>query len=100
MRPLAVVETQILADRSAGLRDAGVGSEVDLLVFDRPPEPLDEDVVTPCALAVHADSDFGGLQHLGEVGRAELTSLIGVEDLRLAMPRERLLQGLDAEVRR
>ena len=47
MRPLAVVETQIPADRRAGLRDAGVGSEVDLLVFDRPPEPLDEDVVAP-----------------------------------------------------
>jgi len=35
------------------LSDAGVGSEVDLLVFDRPPEPLDEDVVAPGALAVH-----------------------------------------------
>ena len=39
MRPLAVVEAQIPADRGAGLSDAGVGSEVDLLVFDRPPEP-------------------------------------------------------------
>ena len=53
---------------------------------------------SPGALAVHADRDFGGLQHLGEVGRAELAALIGVEDLRLAMPGERLLQSLDTEL--
>ena len=100
MRPLAVVEAEIPADRGAGFRDAGVGAQVDLLVLDRPPEPLDEDVVAPGALAVHADRDLGGLQHLGEVGRGELAALVRVEDLGLAVPGERLLQGLDAEVRR
>ena len=46
----AVVESEIAADPGAGLRDAGVGPQVDLFVFDGPPEALDEDVVAPGAL--------------------------------------------------
>ncbi len=49
MRASDVVEGQIAADASAGLGHGLVGVEVDLLVFDRPPEPLDEDVVLICA---------------------------------------------------
>src|SRR5215212_10578467 len=55
MGALAVVEVQIPADRSARLADAIVGPQIDLFVFDRAPEPLDEHVVAPCPLAVHAD---------------------------------------------
>src|SRR5215217_8804526 len=62
-------------------------------------EPLDEDVVSPGALAVHADGDTSFEQHAGEVVAGELRALIGVEDLGLAMPGERLLQSLDAEGR-
>lgn len=36
---------------SASLGHCFVGVEIDLFVFDRLPEPLDEDVVAPCALA-------------------------------------------------
>ena len=57
MRALAVVEVQIPADRGARLADAVVGPQIDLFVFDRAPEPLDEDVVAPRAPAVHADRD-------------------------------------------
>jgi len=39
---------------------------MNLLVFDRPPEPFDEQVVAPCALAVHADGDLVRLQQIGE----------------------------------
>ena len=38
------------------------------------------------------------LQYLSEFQTGELTALVGVEDLRLALP-QRLLQGVDAEVR-
>jgi len=40
------------------MADRLIGSEIDLLVFDRFPEPLDEDVVAPGTLAVHADLDL------------------------------------------
>lgn len=40
-----------MADASAGLGHGLVGMEIDLLVFDRAPKPLNEDVVPPSALA-------------------------------------------------
>lgn len=49
--------------------------EVDFLVFDRTPEPLDEDIVPPRPLAIHRDGDFRLLQHGGEVDGGELRSL-------------------------
>ncbi len=84
MRPPAVVEVQISPDRPPGLADGLVSPQVDLLVFDRFPEPLDEDVVAPSALAVHADLDLLGQKNLREVDTGELAALVGVEDLRLS----------------
>lgn len=69
-----VVPGQIPADRGPRLGDAVVGPEVDLLVLDRSPQPLDEDVVPPGALAVHADGDLGLGEHGGEGLRRELRS--------------------------
>ena len=67
MRSAAVVEAGIAADPGAGFRNAGVGPQADLLVFDAPPKPLDKDVVAPGALAIHADLDLPACQHLDEV---------------------------------
>ena len=39
---LLVVETEPGADAGLGLGDAGIGVEIDLLVFKAPPQPLDE----------------------------------------------------------
>lgn len=94
----AVVEAQIPADGSAGLGHGFVGVEIDLLVFDRPPEPLDEHVVPPCALAVHRDGNLSLFQHGGEVDGGELRSLVGVEDVGLAVTGQRLLDRFDAEI--
>ncbi len=99
MRTSAVVKGQIPGKGGPRLRHACVGVQVDLFVFDGPPQPLDEDVVAPCALAVHGDGDFGVLQHLDEVDGGELAALVGVEDVGLAVPGQRLFDGLDAEVR-
>src|ERR1700704_6986729 len=51
----AVVEAEVTSDRAARLADSIVGSQIDFLVLDRPPQPLHEHVVAPGALAVHAD---------------------------------------------
>src|ERR687893_804226 len=72
MRTPSVVEGEIAADRVPRLGHAGIGAEVDFLVLDRPPEALNEDVVVPGALALHADGDLGSLQHLDEINRGEL----------------------------
>ena len=98
MRPLAVVELQIPTDRGARLADAVIGPEVDLLVFDRAPEPLDEDVVAPRSLAVHADGDGLRQQQAGELGAGELAALVRVEDLRPAVLGECVGDRLEAEL--
>src|SRR3712207_4789164 len=100
MQSAAIVEGQVPAHRGASLADRVVGSEVDLLVLDRPPQPLDEDVVAPGALAVHADGSTGLVQHAGEGVAGELRALSGVEDLGPTMAGNGFLQRLDAEIRR
>ena len=57
VRSAAIVEVEVAADRGTGLADVVVGPQVHLLIFDAAPQPLNEHVVAPCALAVHADGD-------------------------------------------
>ena len=75
MRTTAVVEGQIQANPGPGLGHAGIGPQVDLLVFDGPPKALDKDIVPPSALAIHADFNLAGGQNLDEFGRGELAAL-------------------------
>ena len=63
------------------LGDGGVFLEVDLLVFDAPPQPLDENVVHPAAATVHAHFHAEVRQPAGLLHRGELATLVGVEDL-------------------
>ena len=88
MRAPSIVEGQIPGDRRPSLRYAVVGAQIDLLVFDRSPQPLDEDVVALGALAVHADGDAGGHQYAREIKAGELAALVRIEDLRLAVFRQ------------
>ena len=99
MRPAVIVEIEIAADRRAGLGHAVVGSEIHLLVFDAAPQPLNEDVVAPRALSVHADRDAILDQHAGERHARELRALVCIEDLWLAVLRQSFLQRLNAECR-
>src|SRR5215467_15234966 len=54
---LRVVKVQPAANAGLGFGHCRIGIEVDLLVFETAPQPLDEDVVHAPALAVHADRD-------------------------------------------
>ena len=73
--------------------------QIDGLVFERTPQPLDKDVGHAPAPAVHRDLDAGGLQAPGEGAARELAALVGVEDLRRAMAGQRVVEGFDAEAR-
>ena len=57
MRSDGIIELQVAADGLPCLLDRFVGVKIDLLVLDLFPDALDEDVVAPAALAVHADPD-------------------------------------------
>src|SRR5262249_25538325 len=69
---LLIIKAEPGADADLGLGDTGIGVEVDLLVFEAAPQPLDEDVVHVAALAVPADGDRVALQGVGEIVAGEL----------------------------
>ncbi|MBG6204685.1 hypothetical protein IWQ48_005854 [Labrenzia sp. EL_13] len=52
MRALPVIETHSLSDTDPGLRSGFPGVQVDPLVFERTPQPLDEDIVEEPSLAI------------------------------------------------
>ena len=75
MLALLVVEAEPGAKAGLGLSEARIGIEVDLFVFEAPPQSLDEDVVHAATLAVHADHDLVPLQGASEVVAGELAAL-------------------------
>src|SRR5215470_15799816 len=99
MRSAAIIEVEVAVDRGAGVADAVVGSQIDLLVFDAAPQPLDKDVVAPSSFAVHDDCNVIVSERAGEGRASELRSLVGVEDIWFAVTSQCILQRFDAECR-
>src|SRR5271169_3638784 len=97
MRTPAIIEVQIPPERGTRLADAIVGPQVDLLVFDRTPQPLDKHIVAPGAATIHADRDPVLQQKPGESRAGELTALVGVEYLRPTVPGQRIANRFKAE---
>src|SRR5215472_17008910 len=97
MWALSIVEAEIASDGAAGFANAVIGPQIYLLVFDASPQTLDEHVVAPSALAIHADrySPFG--ERAGERRAGELAALIRVEDVRLAVTRQCIFKRRNAE---
>ena len=97
MGPDGVVERDPLADDPVRLETIGQLVQADRLVFERPPQTFDEDVVHVPAPAVHGDRDLRVLENAGELVAGELAALIRIEDFRLAVSGQRVVQSLDAE---
>ena len=79
MRATGIVEREVPGQLLLGLGDALVGMQVDVFVLHALPQSLDEYVVNPAPLAVHADLDVVGLENRSELDAGELTALVGVE---------------------
>src|ERR1700676_3064378 len=92
-----VEEVDVAADLCSGLLDRLVGVQIDMLILDRLPEPLDENIVAPASFAIHTDGDAGFLEPPGEGFAGELTALIRVEDLRLAVLGQGFFKRLQTE---
>jgi hypothetical protein len=75
----------------------GVALEVDVLVFEAAPKPLDEDVVEPTAAPIHRDADASFGEPAGEGGARELAALVRIEDAGIAEAGERFLERGDAK---
>ncbi len=97
MGPLGVVEVDPLADDAIGPEAVGQLVQIDRLVLERSPQPLDEDVVHAATPSVNGDGDTRVFEHAGEVEAGKLAALVGVEDFRRGVSDQRLGLGLDAE---
>ena len=85
MWPLGIVKIDPIADDLFGLEPIRQLVQIDRLVFERAPQPLDEDVVHAAAPAIHGDRNLRRLEQTGEVKAGELAALVGVEDLRFSI---------------
>lgn len=65
--------------------------ELHLFVLERPPEPLDENVVPPTALAFRAELDAVVVEQAGERRPRELGARLGVGDRWTTVACQRLL---------
>src|SRR5437899_9612336 len=89
MRAGLIVEADPFADTGFGLATLAIALEIDILMLQRAPQPLDEDIVHPAAATIHRDLDASLSERASEGRAGELAALVGVEDLRLAETRQR-----------
>src|SRR5450830_449711 len=99
MRSPGIVKAKVTADRDASLGDRVVRFQINLLVFDRSPQALDEHIIPPRSFAIHADGDAGLEKNLGEAGAGEFAAFIRIKNVRPAVASHGFLQRLDAELR-
>src|SRR5688572_3597583 len=82
MRALAVVERKVVAQAIPGFARVGIFGEVNLLVLDRAPQTLSENVVAASAAAIHADLHTGTKQQVGILRAGEVAALVAVPNRR------------------
>ena len=98
MGTLGVVEHEPLRKSPPQFHSGIKRSQIQVLVLERPPEPLDEDIVLYPASAAHAHGDGVGFQDSDESLARELRPLVCIEDFRDAVARDSLLQGSNAKL--
>ena len=104
MQPFGVVDADVVFDSVPKVQCVFVGIQVNVVVFDAAPEPLDVDVVGGPSASVHADSEFRIIwtfadQRLDEHLAGELAPLVDVEDFQPAVAQEGLLGDFRAPFR-
>jgi len=71
--------------------------KVKILILQRPPKTLNENIILDTATTVHADLHMMRLEHIGEGSGGKLSTLIGIKDFRPAEAAKRLGKGLDTK---
>ena len=54
---LCVIELEVAFQMIPGLRDGIIRMQVDFFILDTAPQPFNEDIVHPTALAIHGEMD-------------------------------------------
>ena len=80
-----VVEVKEVSQSQPGFPDSLYFLQIDVFIFDSPPEPLHKNIVQRSAAPVHADFDALVQQRASETQGGKLCALVGVEYLTVAL---------------
>ena len=83
-----IVEWKIFLQSQTSFQYVLVLIEIDILLFDAPPQSLDKDIVQAPTATIHTDPNLIRFQYTRKPRTGEMTALIGIEDVRFF-----LLQG-------
>jgi hypothetical protein len=72
--------------------------KIKIVVLDRPPQSLNENIVLDAASAVHADFYVMMFQKVCKCFAGELSSLIRIKNIRRAEPIDGVFKCLNAEI--
>jgi hypothetical protein len=98
MGPLSVVKPKPLSQALSQFGSVAKRPQIKVLILERPPQPLDENIGLDSATAIHADSHIVRLEQISKGGSGELSPLIGIEDFRCSKTADGLLNGLDTKI--
>lgn len=87
MGPSGVIELNVLLYSPIQVHTCFIRVQIDILIFDAPPEPFNVYVVSGSSPSIHADLELGlrrivADKCLNEHIAGKLAALVGVEDLR------------------
>jgi len=85
MEPFGVVSVEVNTQATVSVKHRWIFHDVDVVVFDRPPQPFDKNIVKDQSSSVHADFDLVLEQHLDERHRRKLDALVAVENIRTSI---------------
>jgi len=97
MRTLSTIELKPLSEALSQLGAIVKRPKVKILILQRPPKTLNENIILDTATTVHADLHMMRLEHIGEGSGGKLSTLIGIKDFRPAEAAKRLGKGLDTK---
>ena len=98
MGTLLVVKLEPLAKTFSKLGSAVKRPKIKILIFDGPPQPLDENIILDPASAVHTDFNVMLYEQPGKCLAGKLGSLVGVENIRFSIPLQGFLKSRYAEI--
>ena len=98
MTSFLVVKPKVIAEASSAVGNISVIFQINPLIFHRPPEPFDHNIVKRTALTVHADPKRVTFERFDKLIARVLSSLIGIEDFGASDP-ERVLNTVNAKLR-
>ena len=98
MRALIVIKVKPLLQSFSQLGAVVKRPQIKILILERPPQSLDENIVLDSAAAVHADVYIMLLQQTCKRIAGELSPLIGIEDFRHSKAADGIFNGPDTKI--